>query len=59
MEAARFDRRVLVERGVDAREIEISVLGNDSPQASVPGEILPSREFYSYEGKIPGWIPLG
>ena len=51
IEAARFDRRVLVERGVDAREIEISVLGNDSPQASVPGEILPSREFYSYEAK--------
>lgn len=51
MEAARFDRRVLVERGVEAREIEISVLGNDSPQASVPGEILPSREFYSYEAK--------
>lgn len=51
MEAARFDRRILVERGVNAREIEISVLGNDTPQASVPGEILPSREFYSYEAK--------
>lgn len=52
MEAARFDRRVLVERGVmDAREIEVSVLGNDQPQASVPGEVLPSREFYSYESK--------
>ena len=47
----RFDRRVLVERGVDAREIEVSVLGNDDPQASVPGEVLPSREFYSYESK--------
>lgn len=51
MEAARFDRRVLVERGVNAREIEVSVLGNDTPQASIPGEIIPSREFYSYEAK--------
>jgi D-alanine-D-alanine ligase len=51
MEAARFDRRILIERGIDAREIEVSVLGNDYPQASVPGEILPSREFYSYEAK--------
>jgi D-alanine-D-alanine ligase len=51
-EAARYDRRVLVERGVQQpREIEVSVLGNDQPQASVPGEILPSREFYSYEAK--------
>jgi D-alanine-D-alanine ligase len=52
MEAATFDRRVLIERGVtDAREIEVSVLGNDDPAASVCGEILPSREFYSYESK--------
>jgi D-alanine-D-alanine ligase len=51
MEAAGFDRRILVERGVDAREIEVSVLGNDVPEASVPGEVLPSREFYSYESK--------
>jgi D-alanine-D-alanine ligase len=50
-EAAAFDRRVLVERGVDAREIEVAVLGNDEPQASIPGEILPSRDFYSYESK--------
>jgi D-alanine-D-alanine ligase len=50
-EASAFDRRVLVERGVNAREIEVSVLGNDFPQASIPGEILPSREFYSYESK--------
>lgn len=51
-EAARFDRRVLVERGVkNPREIEVSVLGNDQPQASIPGEIIPSREFYSYEAK--------
>lgn len=51
LEAARFDRRILVERGVNAREIEVSVLGNDHPLASVPGEVLPSREFYSYESK--------
>jgi D-alanine-D-alanine ligase len=52
MEAASFDRRVLVQKGVkNPREIEVSVLGNDDPQASVPGEILPSREFYSYESK--------
>lgn len=51
MEACRFDRRILVQRGVNAREIEVSVLGNDHPQASVPGEVLPSREFYSYEAK--------
>jgi D-alanine-D-alanine ligase len=51
MAAAAYDRRVLVERGVDAREIEVAVLGNDDPQASVPGEVLPSREFYSYESK--------
>jgi D-alanine-D-alanine ligase len=50
-EAARFDRRVLIERGIDAREIEVSVLGNDQPEVSVPGEVIPSREFYSYESK--------
>ncbi len=52
MEAALYDRRVLIERGIaNPREIEVSVLGNDNPQASVPGEVLPSREFYSYESK--------
>ena len=51
LEAAAYDRRVLIERGVDAHEIEVSVLGNDTPQASIPGEVLPSREFYSYESK--------
>lgn len=49
--AARYDRKLLVERGVKAREIEVSVLGNDDPIASVPGEIIPSRDFYSYEAK--------
>ena len=51
MEAARFDRRILIERGITAREIEVSVLGNEDPVASVPGEILPSDEFYSYRAK--------
>ncbi|MFP4396411.1 MAG: D-alanine--D-alanine ligase family protein [Anaerolineales bacterium] len=51
-EAARYDRRLLVEIAVpEAREIEVSVLGNEEPSASVPGEIIPSREFYSYEAK--------
>jgi len=49
--AAEYDRKILVEKGVDAREIECSVLGNDSPQASVPGEIVPVNEFYDYEAK--------
>ena len=52
MEAAQFDRRILVQKGVkNVREIEVSVLGNDDPVASVCGEVLPSREFYSYESK--------
>jgi D-alanine-D-alanine ligase len=52
MEAAAFDRRILIQKGVkNVREIEVSVLGNDEPVASVCGEILPSREFYSYESK--------
>lgn len=50
-ESAQYDRRVLVEPGLDAREIEVSVLGNDDPAASVPGEIRPSREFYDYAAK--------
>ena len=50
-DAARFDRRILIERGVNAREIELSVLGNDDPKASIPGEIRPVAEFYSYEAK--------
>ncbi|MBI5831152.1 MAG: D-alanine--D-alanine ligase [Armatimonadetes bacterium] len=50
--AARFDRRLIVEAGVpDAREIEVAVLGNDEPQASVAGEVVPCEEFYSYEAK--------
>ena len=49
--AASYDRRIIVEGGLDAREIECAVLGNDSPEASVPGEILPAREFYDYDAK--------
>lgn len=50
-DSAQYDRRILVEKGVNAREIELSVLGNQSPRASVPGEIRPTAEFYSYEAK--------
>ena len=51
-DAAQYDRKLLVEAAVpQAREIEVSVLGNDDPIASVPGEIIPSREFYSYAAK--------
>ncbi len=49
--AARYDRKIIVERGVEAREIECSVLGNDAPEASVPGEIIPANEFYDYRAK--------
>jgi len=50
-QAARFDRRILVEKGIDARELECSVLGNDHPEASVPGEVVSCREFYDYAAK--------
>ena len=55
-EAARFDRKIVIEQGVGgnkqkAREIECSVLGNDKPAASVPGEIVPGKEFYDYTAK--------
>ncbi|MGH9256074.1 MAG: D-alanine--D-alanine ligase family protein [Vicinamibacterales bacterium] len=50
--ALQFDRKIVIEAAVpDAREIECAVLGNDEPQASVVGEIIPSREFYDYEAK--------
>lgn len=52
MDAAQYDRRVVVERGIaNAREIEVSVLGNQQPAASVPGEIVPGADFYSYDAK--------
>jgi D-alanine-D-alanine ligase len=49
--ALQFDRKVIVERGITGREFECSVLGNEFPEASVPCEILPSRDFYDYEDK--------
>ena len=51
LDAAQYDRRILVERGVNGREIEVSVLGNDDAVASVPGEIIPHGDFYTYESK--------
>ena len=51
LEAASYGRRILVERGLEARDIEVSVLGNEQPEASIPGEIIPDHEFYSYEAK--------
>src|SRR5438105_11337808 len=49
--AGTFDRKLLVERAVDARDLEVSVLGNDEPEASVVGEVVPAHEFYDYEAK--------
>jgi D-alanine-D-alanine ligase len=50
--ALQFDRKIVIEAAVpNAREIECAVLGNDDPEASVPGEVIPSREFYDYEAK--------
>jgi D-alanine-D-alanine ligase len=59
--AFQFDRKVVVEAAVpSAREIEVGVLGNDAPEASVPGEIIPNREFYDYEAKYldEGSVPV-
>ncbi len=50
-EAGRHDRKILIEKGIDARELEVSVLGNDEPVASVVGEVIPGHEFYDYEDK--------
>jgi D-alanine-D-alanine ligase len=49
--AFEYDRKVLIEAGIDCRELEMSILGNDTPSASLPGEILPDREFYDYDSK--------
>jgi D-alanine-D-alanine ligase len=67
--AGEFDRKIVIEAAVpNARELEIAVLGNDDPEVSVPGEVLPSREFYDYEAKylddhsrliIPAELPAG
>jgi D-alanine-D-alanine ligase len=51
LDAAQYDRRVIVEKGLDAREIEVSVLGNEVVEASIPGEIIPGDDFYSYRAK--------
>ncbi|HAX25506.1 MAG TPA: D-alanine--D-alanine ligase A [Chloroflexi bacterium] len=65
-EAGRHDRKIVIEKGVDARELEVSVLGNDEPTASTVGEVVPGHEFYDYEDKyvddssqliIPAMIP--
>jgi D-alanine-D-alanine ligase len=63
--AARYDRKLIVEQGVGgqnsrAREFEVAVLGNDAPQASVVGEIVPGKEFYDYEAKYlsEGSVPI-
>jgi D-alanine-D-alanine ligase len=63
--AARFDRKIVIEQGVGgakkkARELEVAVLGNDAPKASVVGEIVPGKEFYDYEAKYlsDGSIPI-
>lgn len=50
-EAFRYDSKILIEEGIDGQEIECAVLGNENPTASVPGEIKPNHEFYSYEAK--------
>ena len=51
VEAARYDTKVLIEKAVEAREIEVAVLGNDDPKASLPGEIRQGHDFYDYEAK--------
>lgn len=66
--AAVYDRKILVERAITGRELECSVLGNEEPEAAVPCEILPSREFYDYDDKylldtartvVPADLPAG
>jgi D-alanine-D-alanine ligase len=50
-DAQRYDRKVIVEASIDAREIEVAVLGNDEPEASIPGEIRAANRFYDYDAK--------
>ena len=50
-EACKYDRKILIEKAINAREIEVSVMGNDHPKASLPGEIVPCNEFYDYSAK--------
>jgi D-alanine-D-alanine ligase len=49
--AAKYDRKILLERGITGREFECAVLGGDEPTASIPCEIIPSQDFYTYEDK--------
>jgi D-alanine-D-alanine ligase len=49
--AFAYDAKVILEKAIDARELEVSVMGNDRPEASLPGEIIPDREFYDYDSK--------
>ncbi len=49
--AGQYDRKIIVERGIEGREFECAVMGNDQPVAAIPCEVLPSREFYDYEDK--------
>ncbi|MEI4770717.1 D-alanine--D-alanine ligase [Psychrobacillus sp. FJAT-51614] len=49
--AFKYDRKIIVEQGIVARELEMSVLGNDAPRCSVAGEVLPTKDFYDYEAK--------
>ncbi|HEY4553894.1 MAG TPA: D-alanine--D-alanine ligase [Bacillaceae bacterium] len=51
LEAFKFDRKIIIEEGVTAREIEVGLLGNDVPECSVAGEIVPKSEFYDYQAK--------
>lgn len=53
-EASKHDRRLIVEQGISPREVEVAVLGNDDPQASIVGEIVPGNEWYDYEDKYLG-----
>ncbi len=50
-EALRYDHRIVIEQGINARELEVAILGNSNPEASVVGEVIPDGEFYDYRGK--------
>ncbi|MBU3176910.1 D-alanine--D-alanine ligase [Clostridium estertheticum] len=51
IDALKYDRKILVEQAINAREIEVGVMGNDDPKAAIPGEVIPAKEFYDYEAK--------
>ncbi|APC38760.1 D-alanine--D-alanine ligase family protein [Clostridium estertheticum] len=51
IDALKYDRKILVEQAINAKEIEVGVLGNDDPKATIPGEVIPAKEFYDYEAK--------